>query len=141
MEIKEIQEIIKAEVRSNLIFFLLSHSEYTEVRTGGAEGTDRIVEEIIRTEPRLSSITLHQSIKPAYNNYPKNLQKLAPLDRNTDLADWCHGTLGFFEYKSSNGTFDTINKTVRQGKKHYLIRLDYSKWFTPSILTNYLGKN
>jgi len=79
----------------------------TVVISGGAEGVDQRAEKA--AAHNALEVVVH---RPDYSTHPP---KLAPLMRNTKIAEDCDSMIAFWD-GHSRGTLDAITKAVRLGR-------------------------
>ena len=93
-----------------------------KVVSGGAVGADTLAYEWA-VDNDVETLVF----KPKYKDFPKKESRwMAPKERNTTIVDNSDIVLAFWDMES-NGTKDTIDKSVEKGKKIYLYNIKENK--------------
>jgi uncharacterized phage-like protein YoqJ len=92
-----------------------------KIVSGGAIGADTLA-----FEWAIENNTEILVFKPRYEDFPKEKRWMAPKERNTTIVDNSDIVLAFWDMES-NGTRDTINKSIKKGKKIYLYNIKENK--------------
>ena len=92
-----------------------------KIVSGGAIGADTLA-----FEWAIENNTEVLVFKPKYEDFPKKKRWMAPKERNTTIVDNSDIVLAFWDMES-NGTRDTINKSIKKGKKIYLYNIKENK--------------
>lgn len=92
-----------------------------KIVSGGAIGADTLA-----FEWAIENNTEVLVFKPKYEDFPKKKRWMAPKERNTTIVDNSDIVLAFWDMEST-GTKDTINKSIKKGKKIYLYNIKENK--------------
>jgi uncharacterized phage-like protein YoqJ len=92
-----------------------------KIVSGGAIGADTLA-----FEWAIENSTEILVFKPRYEDFPKKKRWMAPKERNTTIVDNSDIVLAFWDMEST-GTKDTINKSIKKGKKIYLYNIKENK--------------
>ena len=92
-----------------------------KIVSGGAIGADTLA-----FEWAIENNTEVLVFKPKYEDFPKKKRWMAPKERNTTIVDNSDIVLAFWDMEST-GTKDTINKSIKKGKRIYLYNIKENK--------------
>ena len=92
-----------------------------KIVSGGAIGADTLA-----LEWAIENSTEILVFKPRYEDFPKKKRWMASKERNTTIVDNSDIVLAFWDMEST-GTKDTINKSIKKGKKIYLYNIKENK--------------
>ena len=92
-----------------------------KIVSGGAIGVDTLA-----FEWAIENNTEVLVFKPKYEDFPKKKRWMAPKERNTTIVDNSDIVLAFWDMEST-GTKDTINKSIKKGKRIYLYNIKENK--------------
>ena len=100
----------REEVFTQLDLFFDAFGNPGEIISGGAEGIDSFAEEYA-----VSTDTNFRSILPDWKVYGK----AAGFIRNSEIIEECDVLMAFWNGESK-GTYDSINKALREGKSTFV---------------------